>query len=82
VPWANLKVSAKRLISPYDDSKIFSGTSNPTLVESICSFLGIKIFQIKTENFPDGEIGVQIEENIRGDDVFIIQSTNFPTRED
>jgi ribose-phosphate pyrophosphokinase len=71
----------KRLISPYSDIKIFSGTSNRALAESICSFLGIKISRVKIENFPDGEIGVQIEESIRGDDVFIIQSTNFPAND-
>ncbi|MDR2603141.1 MAG: ribose-phosphate pyrophosphokinase-like domain-containing protein, partial [Puniceicoccales bacterium] len=71
----------KRLISPYNDIKIFSGTSNRALAESICSFLGVKISQVRIENFPDGEIGVQIEESIRGDDVFIIQSTNFPAND-
>jgi ribose-phosphate pyrophosphokinase len=71
----------KRLISPYNDIKIFSGTSNRALVESICSFLGTKISRVKIENFPDGEIGVQIQESIRGDDVFIVQSTNFPAND-
>ncbi|MDR2776483.1 MAG: ribose-phosphate pyrophosphokinase [Puniceicoccales bacterium] len=71
----------KRLISPYNDIKIFSGTSNPTLAESICSFLGTKISRVKIENFPDGEIGVQIEESVRGGDVFIVQSTNFPAND-
>ncbi|MDR2629033.1 MAG: ribose-phosphate pyrophosphokinase [Puniceicoccales bacterium] len=71
----------KRLISPYNGIKIFSGTSNRALAESICSFLGIKISRVKIENFPDGEIGVQIEESIRGDDVFIVQSTNFPAND-
>ncbi|MDR2779139.1 MAG: ribose-phosphate pyrophosphokinase [Puniceicoccales bacterium] len=71
----------KQSISPYNGIKIFSGTSNRALVESICNFLEIKVSQVKIEKFPDGEIGVQIEESVRGDDVFIIQSTNFPAND-
>jgi ribose-phosphate pyrophosphokinase len=61
--------------------KIFAGTSNERLAVDICSFLGVRLSQVTIERFPDGEIGAQIQESIRGDDVFIIQSTNCPTNE-
>lgn len=61
-----------------DNLKVFSGASNPELVRSICSNLDIEEGKIDTLRFSDGEIRIKIEENIRGKDVFIIQSTNPP----
>ncbi|MCK4233201.1 ribose-phosphate pyrophosphokinase [candidate division WOR-3 bacterium] len=61
-----------------DNLKVFSGASNPELVRSICSNLDIEEGKIDTLRFSDGEIRVKIGENIRGKDVFIIQSTNPP----
>ena len=59
--------------------KIFSGRSNPHLAESIASNLNQKLGKISIRTFADGEIWVKYEENIRGSDVFIIQSTNGPS---
>ena len=59
--------------------KIFSGRSNPLLAESIASNLNQKLGKISIRTFADGEIWVKYEENIRGSDVFIIQSTNGPS---
>ena len=59
--------------------KIFSGRSNPLLAESIASNLNQKLGKISIRTFADGEIWVKFEENIRGSDVFIIQSTNGPS---
>jgi ribose-phosphate pyrophosphokinase len=61
-----------------DEMKVFSGTSNPELGRKICTYLGIAQGKIDAIRFSDGEIRVKIGENIRGKDVFIVQSTNPP----
>ena len=58
--------------------KIFSGRSNPILSQKIVESLGIGLGQLTIKNFADGELWIKFEENIRGTDVFIIQSTNSP----
>ncbi|MEM7672012.1 MAG: ribose-phosphate pyrophosphokinase [Verrucomicrobiota bacterium] len=58
--------------------KIFSGNSNKPLVNEICDAIGVPIGDITVEVFPDGESFVRINENVRGDDVFIVQSTSHP----
>ena len=58
--------------------KIFSGRSNPALAEKIVESMGIGLGQLTIKNFADGELWIKFEENIRGTDVFIIQSTNSP----
>ena len=60
---------------------IFSGTANPSLAEKIASYLKQDLGKVDVERFPDGEIFVQYQQNIRGDDVFIIQPTCNPTNE-
>ncbi len=59
--------------------KIFSGTSNGPLARAICDYIGIELGKSTIKPFPDGETFVKIEENVRGEDVFIIQSTSPPT---
>ena len=58
--------------------KIFSGRSNPILSQKIVESLGKELGQLNIQNFADGELWIKFEENIRGTDVFIIQSTNSP----
>ncbi len=58
--------------------KILSGTSNQPLVEEIARHLGADICRVTCNRFADGEIFVRIDENIRGADVFVVQSTNPP----
>ena len=58
--------------------KIFSGRSNPILSKRIVDHLGLKLGGVTIRTFADGELWVKFEENIRGKDVFIIQSTNGP----
>ena len=58
--------------------KIFSGKSNFKLAENICNYLGLQLGKLKINTFSDGELSVAFEENIRNEDVFIIQSTNPP----
>jgi ribose-phosphate pyrophosphokinase len=59
--------------------KIFSGRSNPALGFKIAEFLGKELGKVSILTFSDGELWVKYEENIRGHDVFIIQSTNGPS---
>tara|TARA_B100001778_G_scaffold100164_1_gene81685 strand:+ start:58 stop:1011 length:954 start_codon:yes stop_codon:yes gene_type:complete len=58
---------------------IFTGTANPELALEVSKILGIKISDADVGYFSDGEIKVQVEENVRGHDTFIIQSTCSPT---
>jgi ribose-phosphate pyrophosphokinase len=58
--------------------KLFSGRSNRTLAEKIAKCVGKPLGKCEIRNFSDGEIWVKYNENIRGSDVFIIQSTNPP----
>lgn len=60
------------------DLKLFSGRSNRQLAESIAESIGMELGALEIKNFSDGEIWVKYSENIRGCDVFIIQSTNPP----
>ena len=59
--------------------KIFSGSSNQPLAGSICAYIGIEVGKSTIKPFPDGETFVKIEENVRGEDVFVVQSTSPPT---
>jgi len=59
--------------------KIFSGSSNPPLAGSICAYIGMDLGKSTIKPFPDGETFVKIEENVRGEDVFVVQSTSPPT---
>jgi ribose-phosphate pyrophosphokinase len=59
--------------------KLFAGRSNPALSEEIAKKLGIPLGNRTIRSFSDGEIWVKFEENIRNEDVFIIQSTNPPS---
>ncbi len=61
-----------------DDLRIIIGRSNPELGQKICEELGVEPTKILLDNFADGEIRVQILENVRGKDVFIIESTYPP----
>ena len=61
-----------------DKWKIFSGTANDALAKEICDFLGLPLGQTCISKFSDGEIYVQILENVRGADVFMVQPTCDP----
>ncbi|MCX8083883.1 MAG: ribose-phosphate pyrophosphokinase [Calditerrivibrio sp.] len=60
------------------DFLVFSGNSNKTLAQGIVSKLGIRLGDATVSKFSDGEIFVRINESVRGRDVFVIQSTNYP----
>jgi ribose-phosphate pyrophosphokinase len=59
--------------------KIFAGTSNQPLAKAIAASVGIELGKCAVTAFPDGETFVKIEENVRGEDVFLVQSTSPPT---
>ncbi|GIX49852.1 MAG: ribose-phosphate pyrophosphokinase [Limisphaera sp.] len=59
--------------------KVFSGTANEPLARAICQYIGIELGRATIRPFPDGETFVKIEENVRGQDVFVVQPTSPPT---
>lgn len=60
---------------------IFSGNSNKKLATDICKFLKVKLADASMDTFSDGEIRVKINENVRGHDVFVVQSTSCPSND-
>lgn len=64
-----------------DDFVIFSGNSNPELAQKICDYLNVPLGGEKVKRFSDGEIQIEIDENVRSRDVFVIQSTCCPVNE-
>lgn len=58
---------------------VFSGNSNRSLALDICEYLGVKLGEAVVDIFSDGEIHVKVNENVRGHDVFVIQSTSYPS---
>jgi len=61
--------------------KLVSGNSNPALAEAIATYLNIPLTKCVVRRFADMEIFVEIQENVRGEDVFIVQSTSFPAND-
>jgi len=64
-----------------DGLKIFTGSSNPALAGAICDYLGIPLGGATIEKFPDGEKGIRVEDNVRGRDCYVVQSTCTPVDE-
>jgi len=64
-----------------DNIKVFSGSSNPELTTSVCNYLGIPVGGAKIDKFPDGEKIIKLEDDVRGRDCFVIQSTCYPVDE-
>jgi ribose-phosphate pyrophosphokinase len=65
----------------YGDLKVFSGSAHPQLAGEIAEFLGVPLGQCRLRRFPDSEVSFQIDENLRGTDVFIVQPTSTPVDE-
>jgi len=65
----------------YDHLTIISGRAHPELAGEIAEYLGISLAAVELSNFPDGEISLKLEQNIRGCDVFLIQSTSPPVND-
>jgi ribose-phosphate pyrophosphokinase len=64
-----------------DRLTIFTGNANPQLAEKICDYLGVELGHAVVDRFSEGEIRVKIEQNVRGNDVFVIQPTCPPPNE-
>lgn len=64
-----------------DEIKVFTGNSNPALADAVCDYLGVPRGDADVRRFSDGEILVEIDENVRGGDVFVIQSTCTPVND-
>lgn len=64
-----------------NDMKVFSGNANPKLAAEICSYLEIPLSKAEVRRFSDGEIFVEIGENVRGKDIFVIQPTCTPVND-
>ncbi|WKZ56923.1 MAG: ribose-phosphate pyrophosphokinase [Bdellovibrionota bacterium] len=60
---------------------VFSGRSNPSFTSSVCETLGIELGRLEVIRFSDGELSVEIDDNVRGRDVFIVQSTSSPAND-
>jgi ribose-phosphate pyrophosphokinase len=66
-----------RMMDP-ERIKIFTGNANPALAQEICDFLNLPLGCSSVDNFADGEIYLQLRENVRGADVFVVQPTCKP----
>src|SRR5512140_2910692 len=80
-PVTDEKVERKQRPRADDKFKIFSGTANEALTDEVCHFLGMQRGQAQVTRFRDGECYVQIQENVRGADVFVMQPTCRPVDE-
>jgi ribose-phosphate pyrophosphokinase len=65
----------------YENLMVFTGNANPALAEGVAKNLGIPLGKAVVSKFSDGEVMVEINENVRGKDVFVLQSTCAPTND-
>lgn len=61
--------------------KVFAGNSNRHLAEAICNYLNLPLGKASVRRFADQEIFVEIQENVRGEDIFVVQPTSFPAND-
>src|SRR5246127_487529 len=80
-PVTDEKTERKQRPRTDEKFKIFSGTANEQLADEVCHFLGMQRGQAQVTRFADGECYVQIQENVRGADVFVMQPTCRPVDE-
>ena len=69
------------MASPLQDIKIFSGSAHSQFAQAVCSSLSVAIAESKIFRFSDGEVGVSIQESVRGHDAYVIQPTSEPVNE-
>ena len=65
----------------FERMRVFTGNANPRLAEAVCHHLNISLGRCVVGKFSDGEVMVELLENVRGRDVFILQSTSVPTND-
>ena len=80
-PMQHPKERRPRMARQDEKFKVFSGTANPALTDEICASLGMQRAQANVVKFSDGEIYVQLLENVRGADVFLVQPTCDPVNQ-
>jgi ribose-phosphate pyrophosphokinase len=68
-------MSDPRMAVGFGELKLFSGSAHPGLAREIAAFLGVSVGQARLKRFPDSEVSFQIDENIRGTDIFVVQPT-------
>ncbi|WP_319530359.1 ribose-phosphate pyrophosphokinase [uncultured Cohaesibacter sp.] len=61
--------------------KLLAGNSNPTLTKRIADYLGIELSDVSVRRFADQEIFIEVHENVRGQDVFVVQPTSYPAND-
>ena len=61
--------------------KLLAGNSNPTLTKRIADYLGIEVSDVSVRRFADQEIFIEVHENVRGEDVFVVQPTSYPAND-
>ncbi|HTQ24715.1 MAG TPA: ribose-phosphate pyrophosphokinase [Candidatus Binataceae bacterium] len=64
-----------------DELEIFTGNSNPALAREVCEHLAVRLGEAEVGHFPDGEVMVEVRENVRGGDCFVLQSICTPPNE-
>jgi len=64
-----------------DDMRIIAGSGSPKLAQNICQYLGVAMARGETMRFSEGSLFVRVRENVRGRQVFLVQSTAFPTND-
>ncbi len=64
-----------------NDIKIFGGSASPKLTKAICDYLGVSPGLGEVLRFPEGNLFVRIQENVRGRNVYLVQSTAFPAND-
>ena len=64
-----------------NELEIFTGNSNPALAREVCEALHVRLGQVDVGRFPDGEVMVEVRDNVRGGDCFVLQSTCTPPNE-
>jgi ribose-phosphate pyrophosphokinase len=69
------------MVGEMEGVSIFSGNSNPVLAKKICDYLNLSLGDAQVKTFSDGEIQIEIDENVRSKDVFVIQSTCAPVND-
>jgi ribose-phosphate pyrophosphokinase len=76
-----MELNSARGLDNFDKLRVFTGNSNIALAQMICEYLGIPLGKAQVKKFSDGEINVEIDESVRGMDVFVVQSTCPPVND-
>jgi len=68
-------------VSNKEQFKLFTGNSNPELAKEVAKYLDVELGKVEVSRFTDGEVNIQILDNVRGKDVFVLQSTSSPVND-